>query len=570
MRPYEARALGTRHMAAAANRTAAQVALQVLDAGGNAIDAGVAGGIALNVVHCEFTHFAGVAPTMIWLAEHGRAITIDGLGSWPRAADPAYFRERHGGRIPPGVRRSIVPGAPGAWLTALERFGTMSFADVVAPALRLARDGFRVTHLFNRVVTDLASEFARWPANAALFLPGGKPPPVGSIFRLPELAGTLDHLVAVERGASGAGREAGIAAARAAFYRGDVAQAIARFYRDNDGWLDAEDFAAHRTTVEPATRSHFHDVELMTCGAWCQGPVLAQALGILAGVDLVALGHNTPQYAHVLIESLKLAFADRERWYGDPRFVDVPLAGLLDPAYARGRAALIRTDRAHPGMPLAGMPSGARTGAAPTPVAMSARAANTDTSFVCAVDRHGNAFAATPSDGCFGGPMVPGTGLCPSSRGAQSWTAAEHPSVLAPGKRPRLTPSPALAIRGGRWVMPFGTPGEDLQPQAMLQFLLNLWVFGMEPQAAVEVPRFASVSFPRSFDPHEYIPNRAVAEVGVPAETRAGLARLGHDLAAWEDWDWRAGCVCAVIRDTETGLLEGAADPRRPSGALGW
>jgi gamma-glutamyltranspeptidase/glutathione hydrolase len=166
--------------------------------------------------------------------------------------------------------------------------------------------------------------------------------------------------------------------------------------------------------------------------------------------------------------------------------------------------------------------------------------------------------------------MVPGLGICPSPRGSQSWTAEGHPSLLAPGKRPRLTPSPALAIRAGRWVMPFGTPGDDLQPQAMLQFLLNHWVFGMEPQAAVEAPRFASVSFPRSFDPHEYVPNRAVAEAGLPAATREGLTRLGHDLAAWEDWDWRAGCVCAVIRDAETGLLEGAADPRRPSGALGW
>jgi gamma-glutamyltranspeptidase/glutathione hydrolase len=201
---------------------------------------------------------------------------------------------------------------------------------------------------------------------------------------------------------------------------------------------------------------------------------------------------------------------------------------------------------------------------------MAPRAAELDTSFICVVDRHGNAFAATPSDSCSNGPLVPGIGLCPSSRGSQSWTAEGHPSVLAPGKRPRLTPSPALAIRGGRWVMPFGTPGEDLQPQAMLQFLLNLWVFGMEPQAAVEAPRFASVSFPRSFDPHEYVPNRAVAEATLPPATREGLVRLGHDLTAWEDGDWRAGCLCAVIRDAETGLLEGAADPRRPSGALGW
>jgi gamma-glutamyltranspeptidase/glutathione hydrolase len=568
---FAARAEGSRHMAAAANRLAAQAALHVLEAGGNAVDAGVAGGLTLNVVHCEFTHFAGVAPIMIWLAESGRALTIDGLGGWPAKADPAYFRAHHGGRIPPGIRRSVVPGAPGAWITALERFGTMSFTDVAAPALRFAREGFVVSRLFNHIVSELRAEFARWPANAALFLPGGAPPATGSVFKLPELAATLELLCHAERKAAiGGGRAAGLAAVRDAFYRGDIARAIDDFYRREDGWLSYDDLARHRTIVEPATTARYRTTEILTCGPWCQGPVLGQALAILDHCDLSALAHNSAPYIHVVVETLKLAFADRERWYGDPNFVHVPLAGLLDRDYARERRALIDPGKAIGGMAPAGVPRGAACGDRMTSPDPGARAAvNLDTSFICTADRHGNLFAATPSDGCFGSPMVPGLGLCPSSRGAQSWTDPRHQSVLAPGKRPRLTPSPAIAIRDGRWFMPFGSPGDDLQPQAMLQFLLNQIVFGMDPQAAVEAPRFATLSFPRSFEPHEFIPDRMVAEARIDGDCLQTLRGLGHDPVAWEDWDWRAGCVCAVIRDRETGLLQGAADPRRPAGAMG-
>lgn len=571
MARFAARAEGARHMAAAANRLAAQVALQVLEAGGNAVDAGVAGGMTLNVVHCEFTHFAGVAPIMIWLAESGRAVTIDGLGGWPAKADPAYFRARHGGRIPPGIRRSIVPGAPGAWIAALEHFGTMSFADVVAPALRFAREGFVVSRLFSHIVSELRSEFARWPANAALFLPGGEPPAAGSVFRLRELATTLELLCHAERKAAAhGGRAAGLAAARDAFYRGDIAREIDAFYRAEDGWLRYDDLARHRTAIEPAVSARYRTTEILTCGPWCQGPVLAQALAILDHCDLAGLGHNAAPYIHVVTEALKLAFADRERWYGDPDFVDVPLEGLLDSGYARARKALIDPARAMSGMPPAGLPRGAVGGDGVVPPSANTSAAiNLDTSFICTADRHGNLFAATPSDGCFGSPMVPGIGLCPSSRGAQSWTDPAHPSVLAPGKRPRLTPSPAIAIREGRWFMPFGSPGDDLQPQAMLQVLLNQIVFGMEPQMAVEAPRFATLSFPRSFEPHEFVPDRMVAEARIDSSHLTALRDLGHDPVVWEDWDWRAGCVCAIVRDGETGLLQGAADPRRPSGALG-
>ncbi len=565
-RPYAYQAMGTRHMAAAAHSIAAQTAIQVLEAGGNAIDAGVAGGLMLNIVHCEYTHFAGVAPIIIRTAA-GETMTIDGLGAWPRAADPEWFRRNHAGHIPPGVHRSIVPGAPGSWLAALLRFGTMRFEDVAAPAIRVAREGFVVGALFNRIVGELKTEFARWPQNAALFLPGGRPPEVGSVFRLTELADTLELLVRAER-SKGGSREAGIAAARDSFYLGEIAQAIDRYYRSEGGWLSAEDLAAHRTRIEPAVRIDGGGGTLHTCGAWCQGPMLGQVVGLLDSLGLDGLAHNGADYVHSVVEALKLSFADRERYFGDPDFVKVPLDTLLSPAYLRARTDQIDPQRAYPALPPPGHVAGFELGHSASFAKAGVHSPNLDTSFISTADRHGNMFAATPSDGCFAGPMVPGTGLCPSSRGAQSWTDPAHASVLAPGKRPRLTPSPALAERGGR-VIAFGSPGDDLQPQAMLQVLLNMWRFGMEPQAAVEAPRFASTSFPRTFEPHEYRPGQMVAERRLSEIVRTDLKARGHAVEVWDDWDWRAGCVCLVERDVTSGLLRGAADPRRPSGAVG-
>jgi gamma-glutamyltranspeptidase / glutathione hydrolase len=567
MPPFSHHAAGTLHMASAANALAAQVALQILDAGGNAIDAGVAGGIALNVVHSEYTHFAGVAPIIVRTAA-GETFTIDGLGAWPRKADPAWFRAHHGGRIAPGVHRSVVPGAPGAWLAALSRFGTMRFSDVAAPAIRLARDGFVVGALFHRIVKELAPEFARWPQNAALFLPGGAPPAIGSVFKLTELADTLDLLARAEGRASGS-REDGIAAARDEFYRGEIAHAIDRFYRAEGGWLSAEDMAAHRTRIEAPVRVEARGGTLFTCGAWCQGPILGQALALLDNAGLDGLEHNSASYVHTIVEALKLCFADRERYFGDPDHVPVPLDGLLSASYLRAQAARIDAARAVPAMPEPGLPPGAVARAAAAMHAGANPAANLDTSFISTADRFGNLFAATPSDGCFGGPMVPGTGLCPSSRGAQSWTDQAHASALAPGKRPRLTPNPALAERDGR-IVAFGSPGDDIQPQAMLQVLLNMWRFGMAPQDAVEAPRFATVSFPRTFEPHEYFPGRMVAEGRLDDDVCRQLAARGHEVVRWGELDWRAGCVCLVERDMATGQLRGAADPRRPSGACGW
>ncbi len=332
-RRHEARVIGTQHMAAAAHYLAAQVALQILEAGGNAIDAGVGGGIALNVVHCDFTHFAGVAPIILRMAETGAVSTISGVGCWPRATRLQTFHDEHGGRIPAGILRTVVPAAPDAWLTALERFGMMSFAEVAAPAIAYARDGFPVTSLAAEVIGELADDYRRWPQNADVFLPHGRPPVPGQRLVLSDLARTLQYIADEETAAAPRGRDAGLLAARAAFYRGDIAQAIARYHADNGGWLAAEDLAEFRVGIEPPVSAQFAGVDVYACGPWCQGPVLPQALNILAGVDLHTSGHNTPATIHTVIEALKLAFADRHRFYGDPS------QSQLHDACQRGRRA---------------------------------------------------------------------------------------------------------------------------------------------------------------------------------------------------------------------------------------
>ncbi len=565
--------MGTRHLVVAGHYLAAHAGFQILEAGGNAVDAGVAAGIALGVLQSDMVNVAGVAPIILYLADRREVVTISGLGGWPRAVSLGLFHQSYGGRIPEGLLRTVVPAAPDAWITALERYGTMGFGEVAAAAIRFARDGFPMHPFMADQIRANADQYGRWPSNAAIYLPGGRPPQPGDIFRQTDLARTLQYMVDEEAHARGQGREAGLRAARDAFYQGDIAAAIVKFHRDNGGLLTAEDLAEFRAGIEPPAHITFGDIDVYACGPWCQGPVLLQALNLLEGYDLRAQGHNSPRYIHTITEALKLAFADRHRYYGDPRFVEVPMAGLLSKAYAERRRALIREDEAWPEMPPAGDPHSLSAIAGDARVSQelrSSRSPGLDTSYVCVIDRYGNAFSATPSDTSSDTPVIPGTGLCPSSRGSQSWTDPHHASCVAPGKRPRLTPNPALALRDGRPFMVFGTPGGDVQPQAMLQAFLNIVLFGMDPQAAVEAPRFASYSFPDSFEPHSYYPGRLNIEGRISQETGAALSALGHQVHWWPHWVWRAGAVCCIVADAATGVLHGGADPRRPSYALGW
>ena len=553
---------GTRHAVSAGHYLAAAAGFTILEAGGNAIDAGCAAGIALGVLQPDLVNFAGVAPIMLRLAD-GTVESIAGLGWWPKRLPADLFMREHGGRIPDGVLRTVIPAAPDAWITALRRHGTMRFADVAAPAIRFAAEGFSVYPLLARSIASHAHEYRRWQSNTAIYLPGGQVPKAGDKFVQTDLARTIQFMADQDH-AAGPDRLAGLAAAHHAFYRGDIAREIVRFQQQEGGYLAADDLAEYHSRIEPVVRRMWRGHELITCGPWCQGPALQQALALVEQVGIDGLAHNSPDYLHRIVECLNLAMADREYHFGDPAFIDVPIDHLLDPATIARRAAAVRDDQAFGQMP-------APLDRPNTPHAVSYAdlpKVEADTSYCCVVDRWGNAFSATPSDGSGNVPVVPGLGITPSGRGSQSRPDPNHPAGVAPGKRPRLTPNPAMVLTRDGGVMPFGTPGGDVQTQAMLQVMLNILHFGMPVQDAIEAPRVASHSFPSSFAPFEYFPGRLAVESRIEASTRAELSARGHDVKDWPDWTWLAGSVEVILTDPKSGLMAAGADPRRPAYAI--
>jgi gamma-glutamyltranspeptidase/glutathione hydrolase len=562
--------MGVTHTVAAGHYMSAQAGLQMLEAGGNAIDAAVAAGIATGVLEGIHVSIGGVAPILIWLADRGEAVTISGLGCWPKKASAEYFQKHHGGKIPVGVERTVVPAAPDAWITALEKYGTMSFAEVAAPAIRIAREGFPAYPHMANFIHDNEKAIRRFPSTVEIYLPHGRPPELGEKFVQSDLAATLQFLADEERPAARGGRIAGLQAARDAFYRGDIARRILAFNRAEGGLLDEEDLALFRVGIEPAVRGQFGDVSVMTCGPWCQGPMLAQALRMVeAAGGLKGLAHNSADYIHLVTEILKAACADREYRYGDPLFVDVGLDELLSDAHVAARVGAIDRERAMPDMP---PPLGRHPSNRPPPVSASPVKSDAtiepDTSYCCAVDRWGNAMSATPSDGSWRSPVIPGLGIVPSGRGTQSRPDPRHPSGVAPGKRPRLTPNPAIAVRDAGSVIPFGAPGGDVQVQAMLQVFLNAFHFGMDIQEAIEQPRFATFSFPNSFAPYTHLPGRLNLEDRLPAATLDELRRRGHDVEMWPAFTRRACSVEAILLDGRTGFLRAGADFRQPAYAM--
>ena len=576
MSAYRPVIMGTRHAVSAGHYLATQAGFEIFNAGGNAIDAGVAAGLAIGVLQTDLVNIAGVAPIMLWSAKEGRVINIDGLGVWPKAMTPDYFLRTHGGAIPEGLERTIVPAAPAAWLYALEHYGTMTFGEVARAAIRFARDGFPMYALMRENLIADIEQYRKWPSSAEVFLPGGNPPDIGDVFIQADLARTLQYMADEESAHTNGDRKTGIRAARDAFYKGDIAKTITDYHAQNGGFLSFDDMATFDVQIEPSVATRFGDLEIHCCGPWTQGPVLSQTLRLLEGRDLAGLGHNSPAYIHTVTEALKLAFADRERYYGDPKFVDVPMAELLSDDYVAKRQALIRDNQAWPEMPPAGDP---RAGLANVDDVVRTASdasvdprepATLDTSYLCAIDSEGNAFSATPSDVSRNTPVIPGTGLCPSSRGSQSWGDPDHPCSVAAGKRPRLTPNPVMALKNGRPYMTMGTPGGDVQSQAMAQFLYNRYVFGMDLQEAIEAPRFSTYSYPSSFEPHDYYPGRLNLEGRIPEETGEALSELGHKVEWWPDMIWRAASLCAIEVDQERSVLHAAADPRRPAYALGW
>ena len=453
----------------------------------------------------------------------------------------------------------------------------MTFEQVVTPGLELAEKGFPVSaYLSEGLQTtedDHEGGVAMWPSTREIYMPRGRTPRPGEILVQADLARTFRRLIEAERGASHQGREAALRAARDRFYTGDIAEEMIAFSDSQGGWITMDDLAEFSVKIEPPVSGQFRDYTVYTCDAWCQGPVVAQTLQMLEDDDLAAMGHNSAEYIHLVSQALNLAYADRHAYYGDPDLVDVPIDGLLSKGYTRSRREDVDMTDAFPEMPEPGNPwpyqGVSRNGAPAVAMAGATGGRMQDTSYVCAVDRWGNAFSATPSDPLAPSPIVPGLGIQMSSRGSQTWLDPEHPSSLHPWKRPRLTPNPAIAFKDGKLLMPFGTPGGDTQCTSMVQLFLNIAVHGMNPQKAIEEPRFATWNFPNSFWPHTYFPGRLDLEGRIDAATAAELVGLGHDVHVLDDWTPTGGAMTAIMVDHESGVLSGGADPRRDSYAVG-
>jgi len=552
-------------MVSAGHYHAAFAGMRVLAAGGNAVDAGVAAGLVLNVVHNDMCSLSGVAPIMLYHAQTQTLTTIAGVGVWPEAATLEYFLNEKQGTIPDDLTRCVVPAAAAAWLLALRNYGTMRFGEVAADAISLAAEGFPVYHFMARSIQTNVAGYRKYPVNREVYLRDGNAPEVGSVIVQRDLAATLRAMAEVEERAHVGGRERALDAVRDYFYRGPIAKAMVKFSQDHGGLFAQEDFETFAVREEPPQQVRYCGDQVYGCGPWSQGPTLLMALGILDGVPLGAYSHNGPDAVHHIVEALKLAFSDRERYCGDPRFVDVPIDHLLSAAYLAERRGRIDPSRAWPEMPPSGDIPGFPSFATEAPPSTTAATATDDlvgTSYLAVMDRHGNAFSATPSDGYATGPVIPGLGLHISDRGTQASLDPGSPNVIVPGKRPRLTPNPAMVFRNGVPFIAFGTPGNDRQPQAMVQVLSNMLRWGMNPQEAVEQARVASYSFPSSTYPNKYEPGMLRIEGGVPDATVVELRRRGHTVDLWPRWSYSAGGVCAVRRDID-GVFTGGADPRR-------
>jgi gamma-glutamyltranspeptidase / glutathione hydrolase len=569
---------GTQGVVVAGHPLVSMAGMRMLLAGGNAFDAAVAAGFAAAVVEPTASYtLCGECVALVHDARRGETQALSGQGTAPALATIGFFRGRGLDRIPtgPGPDAHLsftVPGAVDAYLTLLETHGTRTLSEALAPAVHYAEHGFPMYEYMHRLLAlpETRSQFALYPpGGAAVFHPGDRVPDVGELLVQPALAGTLRRLAEADARARGH-RTAGIAAARERFYRGDVAAAIGAFSERLGGLLRASDLAGYRARLEPPLRTTFAGREILGQSAWTQGPVLLQALGMLAHVDLSALGHNSARYVHVVAEALKLAFADREQYYGDVR--DVPLAELLSAAYARERAALIRMDRAAPAAPAAGDPrrrGGVTAGARLAQPATGAAAGGADgTTHIAAIDRDGNMVCLTPSGGVFRkSAFAPELGCTLSTRSEMFVLEDGHPNAPAAGKRPRTTLVSYLVCDNGVPTTTIGCPGGDDQAQADLQLLLNVLVFGMNPQEAVEAPRFSTQTLVNSFYPRAYRPGQLNVEPGIPERTRAELRALGHTVA-----EIGACGIGAVVthRDPHTGVLSAGADPRRPTYALAW
>ncbi|SDG92525.1 gamma-glutamyltranspeptidase / glutathione hydrolase [Nonomuraea jiangxiensis] len=590
-------------MVASTHWLASATGMSVLERGGNAFDAAVAAGFVLQVAEPHLNGPGGEVPILLWSEAEQKVSVVCGQGVAPAAATIERFTDELGLDIVPGtgLLAATVPGAFGGWMLMLERWGTWKLADVLAPVIHYAEHGVPALERISATIESVAGMFKEdWPTSAATWLPGGHVPEPGSKLANPVLAATYRKLVAEAEAASST-REGQLAAARKAWYEGFVAEAIADFsaktaWRDSSGevhggLLTGDDLAGWSATVEEPVTFDYHGYTVAKTGPWGQGPTFLQQLALLADSDLGAMGHLSADYIHTVTEAAKLAFADREAWYGD---TDVPMSDLLDPAYNAERRRLIGAEASfelRPGAPGGRTPrlpdfpapgtasdapgiSGGRR--APQGVGEPTVGRNTgeqvvspdgrvkgDTCHLDVVDRHGNMVSATPSGGWLqSSPTIPELGFCLGTRGQMFWLQEGVAAALRPGTRPRTTLSPSFALRDGKPWLAFGTPGGDQQDQWSPNFFLAVVHGKLNLQEAIDAPMFHTEHFPSSFFPRASRPGVLHVEDRVDPGVLAELRRRGHEVEVQDSWT--LGRLSAVARDGA--FLKAAANPRGAQG----
>jgi len=592
---------GTFGMVASTHWLASAAGMAVLEQGGNAFDAAVATGLVLQVVEPHLNGPAGEVPVIGFSAADGAPFVLDGQGPAPAAATLGVFAGLGLDLVPgTGLLAACVPAAFGTWMLLLERYGTMPLRSVMEYAIGYAEHGYPMLPSASAAIAAVAPTFRDyWPGSAEVYLAGGVPAP-GARFANRDLAAVYQRIL-TEAEHAGPGRQQQIEAARAAFYTGFVAEAIAAYLATAEvmdvtgsphrGLLSGEDLARWRASAEVPVTAEFRGLTVCKTGPWGQGPVFLQQLALLDGLGLEQMQPGSAEYIHTVTEAAKLAFADREAWYGDPRQSAVPLAELLSADYAAERRALIGEEASaelRPGAPggaVPGLPGYALAGAdvagpAFASAAIGAQLSGTgeptvrpgisapelgpgDTCHLDVADRFGNMVSATPSGGWLqSSPVIPGLGFCLGTRAQMFALTPGFASTLAPGRRPRTTLSPGLALRDGKPYLAFGTPGGDQQDQWSLAFFLNHVLFGMNLQEAIDAPAFHTDHFPSSFYPRQSQPRSLAIEDRAGDDTIAALRRRGHDVSVRAPWS--VGRLSAV--SCSDGMLRAAANPRGMQG----
>jgi gamma-glutamyltranspeptidase/glutathione hydrolase len=570
---------GARGAIAAGSDYAVGAGMRMLVSGGNAVDAGVATIFAAATTEYSHVGWGGEAPILI-RTKDGKVHAIAGVGTMPKMASAEFFRNRplqvgeilekpepNGlkGMVPvAGIMCALVPGMPDATLVALREYGTKSFAEAIAPALEFA-DGTAIDEMRSQSIQNSVPFFSLWPSSMQHFVPEGHVAQTGEIFRQPDLARTLRSMVGAEKKAlaAGASRVAAIDAVRDQFYRGEIAKKIDAFSKANKGLLRYEDMAAFHLTPEDALSTDFHGMRVYKPGFWSQGPAMIQALNILSGYDLAGMQHNSAEYINTLVEALKLAYADRDTYYGDPKFVNVPADTLLSMKYAEERRAQMGHDASQEFLP--GKING-KVGMHPSREDI-VRAKKIDdflmahdTTCVDSIDKDGMMFSATPSGAWLPSVIAGDTGI-PLTERAQSFLLVPgHPNELAGGKRPRVTLSPTLVTGpDGKPLMALSTPGGDNQEQSLIQIFFNAALFGMNAEQAIESPRFQTRHLVSSFDNHAMNPGDLLLDDRIAPQVMQDLASRGHKIETRPRTN--SGAAPVLIKVTPAGVFEAGADP---------